>query len=145
MIFLPKGLFAGGLKIGNVYLFVKHKLSSTKDPHYFIIIGKSDGEVILFSCCTKRLETILRLNKINGISNDTIVEIKPDGNNKLPKDTYINCNNVIAHTTDELYDLSQKGHLVFQGTITPKQINEIKAGIDKSPVVEREYKDIVKS
>lgn len=143
MILLPTKLFVNELKIGNIYLFIKHKLKSTEEPHYFIVMGKSDGELVLFSCCTKRLETILRHNKISGTSNDTIVEIKPDENNKLPKDTYINCNSVIPHTIDELYSLSQKGHMKYQGCINQNQIVKIQKGINISKQVVGEFKDII--
>ena len=143
MISIPKKFFAKEIKIGNVYLLIKHKLTNTREPHYHIVMGKSDNELVLFSCCTKKLETILKHIKHADLPPSTVVEIRPDNNNKLPKNTYINCNNLIPYTIDELYDLSEKGHLKYHSNIPDEKIKEIMTGINDSPNVVGEFKDII--
>lgn len=143
MISIPKKFFAKEIKIGNIYLLIKHKLQNTKEPHYHIVVGKSDNELVLFSCCTKRLETILKHINKAGLPSSTVVEILPDKQNKLPKNTYINCNKVIPYTIDELYDLSENGHIKYHSSIPEDKLKELRTGINDSPNVENEFKDII--
>lgn len=143
MISLPKEFFEKGIKTGNIYLLKKHKLKNTTEPHLFIAVGRNDEEVALFTCCTTQFEKRKRHIELAGLPLSTLVTIKPDDSNKLDKPTHIDCNGVIPYTIDELYELSEDGDMSFIGFLKEGKLEEIKTGINDSPNVEVEYKDIV--
>jgi len=143
MISLPKEVFKSGLAAGNIYLIEKHKLKNTPLPHLFIVAGMNDDEVVLFSCCTTQFEKRRRFIELNGLPLSTLVYIKPDNVNKLNKPTYVDCNKLHPYTIDELHKLSNDDNMSLIGYLNNGKIEEIKTGINDSPNVEGEYKDII--
>jgi len=143
MISLPKEVFKTGLVAGNIYLFNKHKLKNTTLPHLFIAVGMDDEEIVLFSCCTTKFEKRRRFIELAGLPLTTLVYIKPDKENKLDEPTYIDCNKLHLYTIDELHTLSNDDDLSLIGTLNDGKLEELRTGINDSPNVEGEYKDII--
>src|ERR1035437_883190 len=143
MVSLPKEVFEKGVEIGNIYLLKKHKLKNTNQPHLFIVVGRKDDGVVLFSCCTTQFEKRRRYIELAGLPLSTLVYIKPDNKNNLDEKTYVDCNRVIPHTIDELHCLSEEENMSLIGTLNGGKLEEIKTGINDSPNVEGEYKYII--
>jgi hypothetical protein len=140
---LPKEVFIRGLAVGSIYLLNKHKLKNTSVPHLFIIAGMNDEELVLFSCCTTQFEKRRRFIELSGLPFSTLVSIKPNGTNKLDKETHINCNELYSYTVDELHTLSNQGDMRLIGKLDEGKYEEMKTGINDSPRIVGEYKDIV--
>ena len=140
---LSKGDFYNSVELGNIYLLQKHKLRTTTEPHLFIVVGKNDEEVVLFSCCTSQFEKRRKHIELAGLPETTLVYIKPDAYNHFDKNTYVDCNQVIPYTVDDLYALRIIGDLGQVGVLRKGKMEEIRTGINDSPNVEGEYKDIV--
>lgn len=143
MISIPIKVFKASIRPGNIYLLRKHKLKNSSEPHLFITVALNDEEVALFSCCTTQFEKRKRHIELAGLPTSTLVTIKPDSSNKLNKTTHIDCNGVIPYTIEELHTLSEEGNMNYIGLLKDGKLEEIKAGINDSPNVEGEYKDMV--
>jgi hypothetical protein len=143
MVPLPKEVFKRGLAVGNIYLLNKHKLKNTSLPHLFIVVGMNDDAVILFSCCTTQFEKRRKYIELTGLPLSTLVYIKKDAINKLDEPTYVDCNKIHPYTLEELHKYSNDGDLRLIGNLNDGKLEELKTGINDSPNVEGEYKDIV--
>ena len=132
-------LFKTQLEGKSIFLFSSSQINSP-DPHFFICLGEKGGRVLTFVCCTTQFEKRKRFIEQKGLPHQTLVWIKPDAENQLSKDTYIDCNKSFDFTLEELNMKYQKGEIRFIGQIIDTQFEQILLGIDASPLIEGEVK-----
>lgn len=142
MSIVAKKLFADNIQVGQIYYLKKHKLI-TSEPHYFIVVGKSDTELVLFSCFTSNFESRRRYIELKKLPFTTLVQVKHNKENNLKQESYVDCNSVYDHPIGDLYDLNKKGLMTLVGNLNDGKLEEIKVGIAESPLVPGELKDIV--
>lgn len=138
----PPGLFGDSIEEKKVYRFTSTLISSD-EPHYFICIKKTDGGLLLLTCCTSQRGTIDGLVKTRKLPLETIVYINHLEDNPFTKATYVNCNDVFPYTVAEFESKYLAGGLKFKGEISDHHYEQILNGIHASKLVNRETKDMI--
>ncbi|MGY3088211.1 hypothetical protein ACVWYF_001244 [Hymenobacter sp. UYAg731] len=136
-------LFLSGLVPGRIYYFVNPYISSD-EPHYHICLKEIDGGVLLMSCCTSQFEKRSRYIKLSGLPTETLIWIKPDTDNNLKKDTYVDCNEYFKFTKSYLLDKYNDGHIKPTGELKLDHYEQIILGMIDSPRIEEEIKDSIR-
>lgn len=139
---LPVGLFLEGIGEKKIYYFRSSKISSEL-PHFFICVKRTTQDFLIMSCCTTKLETIQRFVELRKLSYRTIVYLKPDGENALTEDTYINCNGYIPFTVEEFKSLYLDDRIDFVGEVSDIHYGQIIVGLHESTLVDDETKDLL--
>jgi len=132
-IFAPKGL----------YYFSSEALN-TDEPHYFILV-EIEAKVIHLVVCTSKYEKIKRRIEVTGQDPSTLVWVKPSAENKLTKDSYVDCNNVFSHYTLEAAEekLMSKT-LEYRGEISDSEFYQIMNGIISSGNVDKSIVSLIR-
>jgi hypothetical protein len=131
--------FIDRLSIGDIYWFKNPNISSP-DPHPHIYVGKKDEDHLFMICCTSNFEGRQRYFEINELPFETLVRIKNGNHNKLTKDTYVDCNDILPYDVGDLY---YEYKMQYWGAITDAELLQIKEGISLSELLEQEIIDIV--
>lgn len=130
--FRPKGL----------YYFSSEHLSS-EEPHYFLIV-EIDGRLAHLVVCTSQFEKRVKYLEMTGGSTETLVWIKPTGDNALKKDSFVDCNNVFSdYTIEKLIELFESKKLKLSGHIDDSEYYQILNGITKSDSVDLRIVEMV--
>jgi len=110
--------------------------------HLHILINKKDE--MLFVCCTSQEDTMNRLIKYRKLPESSIVWIKKDKENGLKKDdSFVNCNNIFSCAKDQFADLIKQNKIrKTLGNISESHFEQIKIGLNDSPLVSDEIKDL---
>ena len=109
------------------------------DPHYYVLLDKG-SEILLFSVCTSKLDTILNFVKKRNLDYDTIVFIESEPNNPFSKNTYINCNSPVSIPFNEFKKMFEEGRVKYKDQLDDEHFDQIISGILKSRLVERRIK-----
>ncbi|MEN9919011.1 MAG: hypothetical protein RL662_1447 [Bacteroidota bacterium] len=111
--------------------------------HYHLCV-KLNENYLLFGCLTSQENTMNRLIQLQGLDPCTIVAIKKDESNSLPKDwSYINCNNVYQMTADEFHAYYREGNVSFKGELSASDYYQVLIGIKQSRLVATEIKELI--
>jgi len=143
MVFISGDVFGNTLSVGKIYLFKSKKLVKTSKPHYFIVISTT-SELIMFTCCTTKFEKRANFIESNNIPKTTLVWIKPDNDNCLPEDSFVDCNSFFQYNRTELVQMYNRNEIQFIGYLQESKIEEIRQGIYDSPLIVDEIKEIIK-
>ena len=126
--------FIDQLSIGDIYWF-KNPTISSPDPHPHIYVGKEDENHLFLICCTSNFEGRLRHFEINELPFETLVRVKESTENKLTRDTYVDCNEIPPYDVSDLfYDYK----LQYWGKISEAELLQIRDGISLSELLEAE-------
>lgn len=123
------------IQVGSVVILPSAKLSSP-DPHPFVVIGVEEGEVHMV-CGSSQQDTVNRLLKRPGYTNESFVWVSPDGagnGNSLNKDTFFDCNKIIPFPLYALCDKHFEGSLLNVGILSESDFDQIITGVDLSPL-----------
>jgi hypothetical protein len=134
--------FVENLEEQNIYLFASPQISSEL-PHYFICIKRCDGGLLYMSCCTSQYEKKVRFIESRSLPFETLVYIRPTNEVPFNKETYINCNDVLLFSIEDLKNEVTNGELHFKGKISDNHYQQILKGIHASPLVEEEIKMLI--
>jgi hypothetical protein len=143
MVVVSGDAFGASIDIGKVYYFKSEKLTATNQPHYFIVIAVPTNQLVIFSCCTSQFEKRARFIELNNLPYSTLVRIKPDSSNELKKESYVDCNNYFEYSKHELIAMYAKGEIEFIGYVASSIIEEIRQGINDSPLIPAEIKAMI--
>jgi hypothetical protein len=139
---LPSTLILTSLKEGKIYFFTE------KTPigvaNHFHICAKKNGQTLIFTYCTSKEATVNRFLVKQRISSETVVYIPKDTVPVLPKDTFVNCNNVYPFPLDEFCRCLNNGEIVLKGEIDESICTQIVNGIMKSPLIADEIKEMMR-
>lgn len=127
------------LSIGDIYWFKNPNISSP-DPHPHIYVGKKNDDYLFMICCTSNFDGRLRYFEINGMPFETLVRIKGTEHNKLTKDTYADCNDIVPF---EIGDLFYEYKMQYWGQMTDAELLQIKTGISMSELLETETINLI--
>jgi hypothetical protein len=139
---LDAQLFSESIQPKKVYYFESSKLG-TNIPHYFICLSRSSDEMLVLVCCTTQFEKRSRYIESRGLPLSTLVWIKPDSENGLRQDSYVDCNGYFDYSIEELKQLYEDDMLDYKGEISDSHFEQILIGIKASPVVEEFIKDLL--
>jgi hypothetical protein len=140
---IPSELFIRAIQERKVYYFTSEKISS-EEPHHFICLKKTDEDILIMSCCTSQYPTMIRLLEKNNLPNETIVWVSPaDEENPFTKNTYVNCNEYFTYTIDEFKNLYESDKVKFTGEISEIHYEQILIGIQMSPLIDDETKELL--
>lgn len=142
MVFVNGELFGDSIEAKKIYYFKSEQLKDTIEPHYFIVIAIPTDELIIFTCCTKQFEKRARYIELNNLPYSTLVRIKPDNENKLPLESYVDCNSCFKHSKTELIKMYEANKITFTGYIIDSKFEEICQGIIDSPLIAEEIKEL---
>lgn len=138
-VFLDDNYF----KEKQIYLFRKNSYSNI-DDHLHILIKKSDGRKFHFICCTTQFENRKLFLDSRNISYSTLVPIpKSELNNLDAEMSYVDCNSIILNSYDELVEMTKNNVIKFVGTLSDNHYEQIIQGIDASPLIEGDVKDLI--
>lgn len=141
---IPKKLFTNNIEIGNLYYFEDNRLTNTNEPHYFVVVGIDSDKLILFMVGTSQFEKASRRIELRNQDFATLVRLKPNTKeNKLKKDTFIDCNRTFDYTVDNFYDIYINNGMKEKGNISDSELIEIYIGVEKSNQLTGEIKDLV--
>lgn len=140
-MFVSESLLRNQLREGQIYLF-KDRIPFGVPKHMHICLKKGE-DILYFVCCTTKLDTIKRFLDSRGISYTTLVGLNPDGENALDKVSYINYNNVKSCPLGDFITQYRKDQIESIGEVGEEILNLILAGIQDSPIVEKEVKQIL--
>jgi len=140
-----KSLFIESIVPGNLYYFKEDRLTATHEPHFFVVVGIKEKEFIIFMAGTSNFEKASRRIELRKQNFSTLVRLKPDTNNELTKETYIDCNNYFDHTFDEFFDMFKNDEVTHKGYIEESKLYEIVTGSMASDNLEGEIQDIIKA
>lgn len=140
---VPTNLFLTGIQEKKVYYFSSTQIN-TPDPHYFICIKRCDNEVLILTCCTSQRDTVQNFIESRSLPYETMVWISPaDNENPFKKDTYVNCNNTFYYTLEEFRNMYDSDKINFSGEISLNHYSQIIEGIQKSPLIDEETKELI--
>jgi hypothetical protein len=143
MIEISSELFGQHIKAGNIYYFTSTQLN-TNIPHYFICIVRDDGDYLILTCCTTQFEKRQAFIEGNNLPNSTLVWIAaPNNENKLPKDSYVDCNNCFEYTVAELQAKHENGEIKYKGEVSENHFLQIVTGLKDSPLIENDVKNML--
>lgn len=87
---------------------------------------------------------MIRLLEKNNLPNETIVWVSPaDEENPFTKNTYVNCNEYFTYTIDEFKNLYESDKVKFTGEISEIHYEQILIGIQMSPLIDDETKELL--
>jgi len=140
---IPSSLVSSIIEEGKMYYFSSTKLN-TSEPHHFICIKRSD-QVLLFSCCTSKFESMTKFVQARKLREETIVTVPSatDGT-KLTKHTYINCNeDPIEIALPDFIERLKNNSVKSTGTLPPEYMEKILIGIRASDMIDEEMKEFI--
>ncbi|HPX04724.1 MAG TPA: hypothetical protein PLC17_02220 [Tenuifilaceae bacterium] len=143
MVIISGQAFGQSICKGSIYYFKSNKLIETAEPHYFIVIANSPNDVVIFTCCTSQFEKRVRFIEINNIPRTTLVWIKPNEDNCLKKDSFVDCNSYFQYSKAELIQMYEMEQIKFVGYINDSEIEQIRQGLKDSPLVDVAIKEII--
>jgi len=143
MVLVSGQTFGSSIDKGKIYYFKSNKLVSTNQPHYFIVIANPSDELIIFVCCTSQFDKRARFIELNNIPLSTLVWLKPNDENGLKKDSYIDCNSFFKYSKAELIQMYNQNQIEFIGYISDSKLKEIHQGILDSPLIVNEIKGLI--
>ena len=138
----PTDTFIEAIQNKKVYYFSSTKINSDV-PHHYIVVSKTDSNLLVLSICTSQFETIQRLIESRDLPNETLVYIKPNEDNPFDENTYVNCNECFTYTIDEFRSMYDSDSIQYTGEISDAHYEQILTGIHASPLIEEEVKDSV--
>lgn len=139
MVQLPDTVFYNSLEFGKIYKFWSKKLIKTTKPHYHVILFCDNDEVFIL-CITSQFDKIKKFIEYRQYNESTLICIKSDNENKLPKDSYINCNSPQIFTKTEFIKLYNESMFEMIGEINDNYKEQIIIGINDSSLVEKHIK-----
>lgn len=143
MVKVPTQTFIDSISNRKVYYFSSNQISS-KVPHYFICIRRTEDDLLFMSCCTSQFDTVRKFVESRSLPFETLVHISPkDENNPFDKDTYINCNDLQTYTVEEFREMYDSNDVDFSGVISENHYEQILTGIHLSPVIEDDIKELI--
>lgn len=145
MVVVSGHTFGSSLEIGKIYYFKSNQLKHTIQAHYFIVIATPSNDLIIFTCCTSQFEKRARFIELANIPLSTLVWIKPNEDNSLVKDSYVDCNSCFQYSKSELIRMYESNQIEFIGYILESQLEEIRQGIIDSPLIVNEMKELISS
>ena len=104
-----------------------------------------DTSTVVLVCCTsdKEDKRRKRIEKLN--LHSTLVWIKPDTENGLTKDTYVDCNTYFEYTIEEFTTLYENNLLEYKGIISETHYGQIILGLLDSPTIAIETKELLRN
>jgi hypothetical protein len=140
---LPLPLFQQGIQAGKIYYFSSAEISPI--PHFFICIARSENEVVFLVCCTSQFEKRRKFIEMRNLPYSTLVWVKPNEDNSLEKDTFVDCNSApLEYSIENLSHRYDSGNLEFKGEVTASVLEQIKIGLLDSPLIEENLKEALK-
>ena len=127
----PKYVIDSTLKVGTIYKFNAPELINTTEPHFFIVVAIEDLDNYLVLCTSqdKKKEKYFTNNNLDFSG---LVYIKPDSDNGLCMNTYVNCNDYYTITKSSLIKKCNSKGFKLTGTLSLNHYEQIKTGIIKS-------------
>ena len=122
-------------------LYFSLNYQGNPDPHYYVLLDKGT-EILLFSVCTSKLDTILNYVKRRNLNYDTIVFIENEPDNPFSKNTYINCNSPVSIPVEDFKKMFNEGKIKYKDQLDDDHFEQIINGILKSRLVERKIKKL---
>ena len=129
------------LRTGSVFYFVDRGLSSP-EPHYFVVINRApiEQEVLILNVVSSQVEKVRqRRSTLPG----TLVELEPADYEELSKPSIIDCNNVFRRSLAELVEMTRHRAVEAKMQISAELIEQIRAAVLASPMVEQDIKDLL--
>ncbi|MCW3785503.1 hypothetical protein [Plebeiibacterium sediminum] len=124
----PEYVINSTLQVGTIYKFEAPELISTDIPHYFIIVGIEDEDNYL-ALCTTQLEKKIKHFENYSLDFSGLVYIKPDEQNGLSDDTYVNCHDYYTISKSDLINKCSTSTLSYTGEVSLDHYTQIKTGI----------------
>ena len=139
---VPTDTFIDAIGNRKVYYFSSTRLESDI-PHYYVVVNKTDGDLLVLSVCTSQFDTVKRFVETRSLPTESLVYIKPDTSNPFEKETFVNCNKCFTYTIDEFRSMYDANAIDYSGELSEGHYEQILTGIHSSPLIEEEIKDIV--
>ncbi len=141
---LPIEFFLQGIDEKKIYYFSTNKLN-TVVPHYFICILKEKNDSIILVCCTSDKED-KRKKRIEMLGlHTTLIWIKPDNENGLIKDTFVDCNTFFEYSIDDFKVMYETNLIEYKGEISGGHYAQVIQGLLDSPTIPTEIKELLQN
>lgn len=137
---IPITLFLSNISQRKVYYFKSNRLN-TDIPHYFVCLTVGIDGIVLLVCCTSQFEKRRKFIETRNLPYSTLVWIKPDKENGLKMDSYVDCNGYFDYSLEELGQLYEADELEYKGELSEAVFDQILTGLRESPLIEESVKD----
>lgn len=125
----PEYVISTTLSVGAIYKFEAREFLSTNIPHHFIVVA-IDGNDNFLLVCTSQQEKKEEYFDRKKIDYKCLVWIKPDSENGLTKDSFVNCTNTpFLLTKEDLVRKCKEGVLTYTGMVSYNHYDQIRTGI----------------
>lgn len=75
----------------------------------------------------------------------TLVWIKPDNNNGLTKDTFVDCNSIFEYSVEDFKTMYEQNLLEYKGEVTNGHYEQIINGLLESPNITDDIKELIRN
>lgn len=141
---LPTDLFLKGIAAKKVYHFSSKQLN-TAVPHYFICITQTLEESIILVCTTTQFKKRANYIEKVGLPFSTLVRIKPNAENGLIQESYVDCNSYFMYEQEEFRRMYEQDNIDYKGIIDEAVFDELMRGLLDSPKVEENIKELIRN
>lgn len=136
--------FVDNLQEKEVYYFKNNKPDfNSDDPHYFICMKRTEGDLLILTCCTTQFEKRKNFIESRNLPLTTLVPIKSDGENGLKEDSFVDCNSCFFYDVEEFRQLHLNNEITFKGNLSRVNYEQILIGLHDSPRIEGTTKDML--
>lgn len=137
-----KSDFAQIFTIGKIYTFLNPTFSSNV-LHHHVCVGFDNYGAVFLICATSQFETLRKYYAKNGLSESGLVTLKPSGNNTLKVSTFVDCNEAMPFTIDELHLQSTIDRFFEDGEVSESELLQIRTGIESSDLLDGETIELI--
>ncbi|MCX6807492.1 MAG: hypothetical protein NTZ80_01635 [Patescibacteria group bacterium] len=142
MINIPEDIFFDlTLEAGSVYYYFDPRLKKTEEPHYFVVLSKS--ERIILVCATSQFEKRKKWVERCNLQASTLVIIAPDKNNGLKRDSLFDCNYYFEETRASLKQKHKNKPIRLKGRVSCGDLARLISAMKKSRLIPKEIKDLL--
>ena len=123
MDFPPEFIITKTLKVGTIYKMIAPEMIETSEPHYFIVVAIHEQMNYMFLSTTNISGKFKYYNGKEDL--DTLTNLSPNANNKLTKESYVDCNMKYVISKNQLVEKLKKEELKYTGYLTNTEYQKI--------------------
>lgn len=142
-ILITRKLFDTFFEPGSILFFKNPGFPQHPHPHIYLV--DKDDNVVLMACGTSQRATVENFIRQNNLPTSSVVWVDPQPDNRLYKETYINCNDMpFDFSRDVLMDMYNAGELELFGNLTQSKLEEVLQGFIESELIDGWVQDLLK-
>jgi hypothetical protein len=142
---LPPGVFFGHtLKPGTVYYYASDDHLGPTRPHYHVVLSASDPDRIVLIYASSRIDLRRRLLAGKHCPPETLVLASPATEPYLHRQSAFDCNRPVIESLRSLTRKYARRPIRAMEPASPYLLRQLIHGVLRSPLVARQYQDLLR-